>query len=121
MFTTDDKKFGGDSDGNASYTAKCEGMHGLEYSITMKIPAMSAVFLKPVNKRSPESDKPKPEKAEKPVKLAEKPVAKTADTAEKPAAKPAEKPAAKPIASAKKPAAKKANTANRKKNGKAKK
>lgn len=43
-------------------------MHGLEYSITMKIPAMSAVFLKPVNKRSPESDKPKPEKAEKPAK-----------------------------------------------------
>ena len=111
------EKFGGDSDGNASYTAQCEGMHGLEYSITMKIPAMSAVFLKPVNKRSPESDKPKPEKAEKPVKAAEKPVAKTADTAEKPAAKPA----AKPGASAKKPAAKKANTANRKKNGKAKK
>ena len=83
----------------------------------MKIPAMSAVFLKPVNKRSPESDKPKPEKAEKPVKAAEKPVAKTADTAEKPAAKPV----AKPGASAKKPAAKKANTANRKKNGKAKK
>ena len=117
VFSTDDKKFGGDSDGNASYTAQCEGMHGLEYSITMKIPAMSAVFLKPVNKRSPESDKPKPKKAEKPVKAAEKPVAKTADTAEKPAAKPV----AKPGASAKKPAAKKANTANRKKNGKAKK
>ena len=121
MFTTDDKKFGGDSDGNASYTAKCEGMHGLEYSITMKIPAMSAVFLKPVNKRSPESDKP----AEKTVKPAEKPVAKTADTAEKPVAKPTEKPVAKPGTSAKKPAArktaKKANTANRKKNGKAKK
>ena len=36
VFTTDDKKFGDDSDGNASYTAQCEGMHGLEYSITMK-------------------------------------------------------------------------------------
>ena len=114
VFTTDDKKFGGDSDGNASYTAQCEGMHGLEYSITMKIPAMSAVFLKPVNKRSPESDKPKPEKAEKPAKTAEK-------KAETQAQKTAQKTAAKPGASAKKPAAKKANTANRKKNGKAKK
>jgi 1,4-alpha-glucan-branching enzyme len=114
VFTTDDKKFGGDSDGNASYTAKCEGMHGLEYSITMKIPAMSAVFLKPVNKRSPESDKPKPKKAEKPAKTAEK-------KAETQAQKTAQKTAAKPGASAKKPAAKKANTANRKKNGKAKK
>ena len=114
VFTTDDKKFGGDSDGNASYTAQCEGMHGLEYSITMKIPAMSAVFLKPVNKRSPESDKPKPKKAEKPAKNAEK-------KAETQAQKTAQKTAAKPGASAKKPAAKKANTANRKKNGKAKK
>lgn len=114
VFTTDDKKFGGDSDGNASYTAQCEGMHGLEYSITMKIPAMSAVFLKPVNKRSPESDKPKPEKAEKPAKTAEK-------KAETQVQKTAQKTAAKPGASAKKPAAKKANTANRKKNGKAKK
>ena len=114
VFTTDDKKFGGDSDGNASYTAQCEGMHGLEYSITMKIPAMSAVFLKPVNKRSPESDKPKPEKTEKPAKTAEK-------KAETQAQKTAQKTAAKPGASAKKPAAKKANTANRKKNGKAKK
>ena len=114
VFTTDDKKFGGDSDGNASYTAQCEGMHGLEYSITMKIPAMSAVFLKPVNKRSPESDKPKPKKAEKPAKTAEK-------KAETQAQKTAQKTAAKPGASAKKPAAKKANTANRKKNGKAKK
>ena len=114
VFTTDDKKFGGDSDGNASYTAQCEGMHGLEYSITMKIPAMSAVFLKPVNKRSPESDKPKPKKAEKPAKTAEK-------KAETQAQKTAQKTAAKPGASAKKSAAKKANTANRKKNGKAKK
>ena len=114
VFTTDDKKFGGDSDGNASYTAQCEGMHGLEYSITMKIPAMSAVFLKPVNKRSPESDKPKPKKAEKPAKTAEK-------KAETQAQKTAQKTAAKPGASAKKPTAKKANTANRKKNGKAKK
>ena len=114
VFTTDDKKFGGDSDGNASYTAKCEGMHGLEYSITMKIPAMSAVFLKPVNKRSPESDKPKPEKAEKPAKTAEK-------KAETQVQKTVQKTAAKSGASAKKPAAKKTNTANRKKNGKAKK
>ena len=114
VFTTDDKKFGGDSDGNASYTAKCEGMHGLEYSITMKIPAMSAVFLKPVNKRSPESDKPKPEKAKKPAKTAEK-------KAETQVQKTAQKTAAKSGASAKKPAAKKTNTANRKKNGKAKK
>lgn len=108
VFTTDDKKFGGDSDGNASYTAKCEGMHGLEYSITMKIPAMSAVFLKPVNKRSPESDKPKPETAEKPAKNAEEKPVKKAETQ-------AQKTAAKPGASAKKPAAKKTNTANRKK------
>ena len=114
VFTTDDKKFGGDSDGNASYTAQCEGMHGLEYSITMKIPAMSAVFLKPVNKRSPESDKPKPEKAEKPAKTAEK-------KAETQVQKTVQKTAAKSGASAKKPAAKKTNTANRKKNGKAKK
>ena len=114
VFTTDDKKFGGDSDGSASYAAKCEGMHGLEYSITMKIPAMSAVFLKPVNKRSPESDKPKPEKAEKPAKTAEK-------KAETQVQKTAQKTAAKSGASAKKPAAKKTNTANRKKNGKAKK
>ena len=114
VFTTDDKKFGGDSDGNASYTAQCEGMHGLEYSITMKIPAMSAVFLKPVNKRSPESDKPKLEKAEKTAKTAEK-------KAETQAQKTAQKTAVKPGTSAKKPAAKKANTANRKKNGKAKK
>lgn len=90
MFTTDDKKFGGDSDGNASYTAQCEGMHGLEYSITMKIPAMSAVFLKPVNKRSPESDKPKLEKAEKTAKTAEKKAEMQAQkTAQKTAVKPA--------------------------------
>ncbi|HCR74224.1 MAG TPA: 1,4-alpha-glucan branching enzyme, partial [Ruminococcus sp.] len=91
-------------DGNASYTAKREGMHGLEYSITIKIPAMSAIFLKPVNKRSPESDKPAKEVEAKPVTKA----------AEKPAVKAEEKPAAKAPAN-------KANTANRKKSGKAKK
>ncbi len=106
VFTTDDKKFGGDSDGNASYTAKCEGMHGLEYSITIKIPAMSAIFLKPVNKRSPESDKPKAQPVEKTVKTAEKPVTKPGTPTKKPVARKT---------------AKKANTANRKKNGKAKK
>ena len=110
MFSTDSKKFGGDTVRSATYKAKCEPMHGLEYSITLKLPAMSAIFLKPLNKRSPESDKPKLEKAEKPAK-----------TAEKKAETQAQKTAAKPGASAKKPAAKKANTANRKKNGKAKK
>ena len=110
VFSTDSKKFGGDTVRSATYKAKCEPMHGLEYSITLKLPAMSAIFLKPLNKRSPESDKPKLEKAEKPAK-----------TAEKKAETQAQKTAAKPGASAKKPAAKKANTANRKKNGKAKK
>ena len=57
VFSTDSKKFGGDTERSATHKAKCEPMHGLEYSITMKIPAMSAIFLKPLNKRSPESDK----------------------------------------------------------------
>ncbi len=59
VFSTDDKKFGGSGISGRTFKAECEPMHGLEYSITMKIPAMSAMFLKPVNKRSPESDKPK--------------------------------------------------------------
>ncbi|MBE6880200.1 MAG: 1,4-alpha-glucan branching protein GlgB [Ruminococcaceae bacterium] len=62
VFSTDDKKFGGSGLANRTFKAKCEPMHGLEYSITMKIPAMSAIFLKPVNKRSPEDDKPKAKK-----------------------------------------------------------
>ena len=57
VFSTDDKKFGGSGLANRTFKAKCEAMHGLDYSITMKIPAMSAIFLKPENKRSPEDDK----------------------------------------------------------------
>ena len=53
IFHTDEVKYGGDTMKLSTYTAECEPMHGLEYSITIKIPAMSAIFLKPVNKRSP--------------------------------------------------------------------
>ena len=93
-------------------------MHGLEYSITVKIPAMSAVFLKPVNKHSPESNMPKAVKVEKTTAEnadKDKKSAVKTDAAAKASAKaPAKKPTAKT-------AAKKANTANRKKNGTAKK
>ena len=63
VFSTDDKAFGGSGLANRTFTASNEGMHGLDYSITMKIPAMSAIFLKPENKRSPEDDKTTAKKA----------------------------------------------------------
>ncbi|MFR2155520.1 MAG: hypothetical protein ACLS48_13530 [[Eubacterium] siraeum] len=69
VFTTGDKSSAAQRQQRSP--PQCEGMHGLEYSITMKIPAMSAVFLKPVNKRSPESDKPSP-KGGKPKNRREK-------------------------------------------------
>ncbi len=65
VFSTDAKKYGGSGLSGRTFKAKCEGMHGLEYSISMKIPAMSAIYLKPVNRRSPEADK-KPKRAAKP-------------------------------------------------------
>ena len=74
VFSTDDKKFGGDTERSSTHKAKCDPMHGLEYSITMKIPPMSAIFLKPLNKRSPESDK------EKAVAKKASPKAKTTKT-----------------------------------------
>ncbi len=87
VFTTDNVKYGGESKSGTKYTAKCEPMHGLEYSITLKIPAMSAMFLKPVNKRSPEDDVKK--KAAKPAAKKAKPAAKktASPKTEKPAGK----------------------------------
>jgi 1,4-alpha-glucan branching enzyme len=101
VFSTDAKEFGGSGLANRTFTAKCEGMHGLDYSITMKIPAMSAIFLKPENIRNPEDDKSKAKKTASKKTTTEKAEKKTAS--EKPAAK---KTAEKKVAS-EKPAAKK--------------
>ena len=104
VFNTDNKKYGGTSRSGGKYTAECVPMHGLEYSISMKIPAMCAIFLKPENKRSPEDDlKKKAAKTEKSsaVKTEKKP----AKTEKKPAAKnsavKSEKKPAKSLAKAK--------------------
>ena len=116
VFSTDAKEFGGSGLANRTFTAKCEGMHGLDYSITMKIPAMSAIFLKPENIRNPEDDKPKVKKTASKKATTEKAEKKTAS--KKPAAKKtaekktaSEKPAAKKTAEKKtaseKPVAKK--------------
>ncbi len=87
VLSTDDKKFGGSGLAGRTFKATDEGMHGLEYSITMKIPAMSAIFLKPA---------PKKKQAKKTAKKPEKPAVKAEKkTAEKSAVKAEKKTAVK--------------------------
>ncbi len=106
VFSTEDKKYGGKGSANKSVKAKTEGMHGEPYSVTIKIPPMSAMFFEPRNIREPEPVKPKKAAAKKPAasKTANKGTEKKA--AVKTAAS-AKKTAVKSAADAKKPAAKK--------------
>lgn len=59
IFSSDAKKYGGTGIKNRKQTAKLVPMHSEQYSINIKIPAMSVLFFRAVNKRSPEPEKPK--------------------------------------------------------------
>ena len=54
ILNTDDKKFGGEGVTiKKTYTAKAEPMHGLDYSIDLKLPPLSALYLeKQTSKKS---------------------------------------------------------------------
>ena len=77
VFSSEDKKFGGSGISNKKVKAICEGMHGQPYSISIKIPPMSAMFFKPTNIRNPQDDIKK-------KKTAAKTPAKETKTAAKP-------------------------------------
>ena len=62
MFTSDAAEFGGSGITNGTVTAKEEPMHDEQYRISLDIPPMSAIFLKPRNIRDPHA----PEAEEKP-------------------------------------------------------
>ena len=92
LINSDDEAFGGSGVHNTPVRAVKEPMHGFDYSISLKIPPMSAMLL-----RTPKPARPKEEKAE----TAEKAAAEAAEPAAKkqtkkaPAKKPAKKAAGK--------------------------
>ena len=102
IFSTELPEFGGDGAANKVVKSVAEPMHGEPYSITIKIPPMSAMFFKAKNIRTPEDDMRKA--------LAERAKKNAKPAAKKPAAK---KPAAKTTAK-KVPAAKKTAEKNKK-------
>ena len=82
VFTSDDVKFGGSGITNGTVTAKEEPMHDEQYRITLDIPPMSAIYLKPKNIRDPHAvevkEKATPKKEEPaPEVKAETPKAET--------------------------------------------
>ena len=92
LINSDDEAFGGSGVHNEPVRAAKEPMHGFDYSISLRIPPMSAMLL-----RTPKPARPKEEKAE----TAEKAAAEAAEPAAKkqtkkaPAKKPAKKAAGK--------------------------
>lgn len=63
VFSTEAAKFGGSGITNGTVKAQKIGMHGEEYSISIKIPPMSAMFFKPVLKKKKAAEKKITEKA----------------------------------------------------------
>ncbi len=53
VFNSDDEKYGGSGVTNGTVTAQEEPMHGMEYRITLDVPPMSVMFLKPKDMRTP--------------------------------------------------------------------
>ncbi len=58
VFTSDAVEFGGTGISNGTVTAKEQPMHDEQYRITLDIPPMSAIFLKPRNIRDPHAPEP---------------------------------------------------------------
>ena len=65
VFNSDNAEFGGSGITNGTVTAKEQPMHDEAYRITLDIPPMSVMYLKPKNIRSPEDDRKKAEEAKK--------------------------------------------------------
>ena len=85
MLTSDDTAFGGSGVANEPLRAKKQPMHGFEYSISLRIPAMSTIVFKtpaPKKKTTVEKTKKTAAKAKTSDKTAAK--AKTAKTAKAP-------------------------------------
>ncbi|MBQ5317244.1 MAG: 1,4-alpha-glucan branching protein GlgB [Oscillospiraceae bacterium] len=114
VFSTDDLKYGGSGEiDNGRIKARNEPMHGCDYSISLTLPGLSAIYLRYIPKEKPvavdvepvtASEKPKrrTRKAAEPVKTAEKKTAgrKKTETADNPKAE--KKPAAKTASKRKK-------------------
>ena len=103
VFCTDDLKYGGSGEiDNGRIKARNEPMHGCDWSISLTLPGLSAIYLRYIPKKKPEATdvtpleekpkrtrKPKAESVEKPA--AKKPARKAADKAPKAAGKADEK------------------------------
>ena len=59
VFSSDAVEFGGSGITNGTVTAKTKPMHDEQYRISLDIPPMSVIFLKPKNIRDPQSDEDK--------------------------------------------------------------
>ncbi|MGN0666107.1 MAG: 1,4-alpha-glucan branching protein GlgB [Huintestinicola sp.] len=102
ILSTDELRFGGSGEvDNGKITAKEYSMHGYDYSISLSIPGLSAIFFKyipPKPKKTRKSAKSEAEAPAKPAKKAsaKKPAAKAAKTVKEPASEaPASAPAPK--------------------------
>ena len=63
LINSDAEEFGGTGQHNAPVRAKKQPMHGFDYSISLRVPPMSAVILRTPAAKPAKADGPAPKKA----------------------------------------------------------